>query len=186
MSTTESKIPQAEVLLTYSEAAIKNTLSKYSFKFTVDGVDCRVCQDPDNNNYRYFDCGNAAELLSELAAQIEQSIKGCGSKTHIDILDLRKFAIKHIQAMIKVEQAFEEAPESERQYKMLNLRLIDRESLSPAEQCALEVMKEGGKELKKLGTIIGMPDDEIVDVDTQTILAKQREKTEKPNESTPA
>ena len=155
MANTESKIPEAEFLLTYSEAAIKKALSKYSFKFTVDGVDCRVWQHPDDNTYRYFDCGNAAELFSELTAQIEQAIKGCGSKTHIDILDLRKFAIKHIQAMIKVEEALEEAPESERQYKLLNLRLIDRESLSPAEQCALEVMKEGREELKKLGTIIG-------------------------------
>ena len=180
MSTTELKIPQAEFLLTYSEAAIKKALSKYSFKFTVDGVDCRVWQDPDDNTYRCFDCGNAAELFSELTAQIEQSIKGCGSKTHIDILDLRKFAIKHIQAMIKVEQALEEAPESERQYKLLTLRLIDRESLSPAEQCALEVMKEGGEELKKLGTIIGTPDEQIVD-EYVNRLAKLRDKTEKPH-----
>ena len=70
MTNTESKIPEPDFLLTYSKAAIKKALSKYSFKFTVDGVDCRVWQDPDDNTYRYFDCGNAAELFSELTAQI--------------------------------------------------------------------------------------------------------------------
>src|SRR6202048_525135 len=100
--------------------------------------------------------------------------------THIGILDLRKFAIKHIQAMIKVEQALEEAAESERQYKLLNLRMIDRESLSPAAECALEGRKEGGEELKKRGTIIGTPDEEIVD-EYVNRLTKLRDKTEKPH-----
>jgi hypothetical protein len=41
-------------------------------------------------------------------------------------------------------------------------------------------MKEGGEELKKLGTIIGTPDEEIVD-EYVNRLAKLRDKTEKPH-----
>jgi hypothetical protein len=171
MTNTESK--KSKVLVTYSEAAIKKALSKYSVKFTVEGVDCRVWQDPDNHTVRNFECGDAADLFFELSAQIEQAIKGCGSKSHIDILDLRKFAIKHIQAMIKVEQSLEEAPESERKYKLLELGRFDRASLSPASQRAL---KWAGEEWKKMGIISGT-DEEIVDEYVDRLLREQTEKS---------
>jgi hypothetical protein len=141
MSNTPSKFHTATVRVTYSKPVLEKAWLKYSFDFTIDEVPCRTWYDPEND-VSCFDCGDAGEQLHQLTQHVEQCIKECGAASEIDTFDLRKFACKHLQAMIKVEKELQRAPASERHCKVLNSEPVDVEKLSLEEQCVLEVLQE--------------------------------------------
>jgi hypothetical protein len=116
-----------------------------------------------------FDCGDAGESLFQLKQEIEQSIKQCYAKLDINLLDLRKFVFRHLQAMIKVEKELERSPVSERSYKLV--KPVDVEKLSLKGQCFYELFQE---QLDK-HTADGTGGDVIIT--EEMIEAKMREKT---------
>jgi hypothetical protein len=129
MSNTECKLQEADLQVSYSDTALKKAYSKYSFHFKIDGDACRTWFDPEKD-LAFFDCGDTGEQLYELSREIERVIEECVSKTSIDILDLRKFALKHIQAMIRVEKELQKAPASERRWEVVKSKPIDLDKLS--------------------------------------------------------
>ena len=60
----------------------------------------------------------------------------------VDVLDVRKFACKHLQALIRVEKELQRSPMSERRYEVLDSKPLDLEKLSFEEQCMFEVVQE--------------------------------------------
>jgi hypothetical protein len=181
MSNTESKFHEADVMVTYSDAALKKAYLKYSFDFTIDGDACRTWYDPEKD-VACFDCGDAGEELYQLSREIERAIKECESKSCIDILELRKFALKHIKAMIRVEKELQNAPASERRWEVLKSKPLDLDKLSLEEQCIWEVAQEQIEKAENEGAVgNGAPGDITYTVTKEMVEAKMREKTQKQN-----
>jgi hypothetical protein len=176
MSTTSSKLNTATVQLTYSEPALKKAWLKYSFDFTIDEVPCRTWYDPEND-VSCFDCGDAGEQLHQLTQHVEQCIKECGAASEIDTFDLRKFACKHLQAMIKVEKELQCAPASEHRWEALNMTPLDLEKLSLEEQCMFEVVQEQLEKQKTTFDENGFGDVTYT-ITKEMVEAKMREKSE--------
>jgi hypothetical protein len=107
VANTESKLHEVDPI--YFEDDLKKAYSKYSFNYTINGTACRTWYDSDEE-VAHFDGGNAGEFLFQLTMEIERSIEECGAKSGIDIHDLRKFALKHVQAVIRVDNGLRRAP----------------------------------------------------------------------------
>jgi hypothetical protein len=149
---------------------------KYSFDFTIDGEACQTWCDPENNRV-CFDCGNLAEFLNQLTLKIDRAIKQCESKSEIDILDVRKFALKHIEAMIRVEKELQGAPDSERHFELLNSKPVDVEKLSDEERCMFEVLEEQLEKAESDGAVgEGVVGDRVYTITKEMVEAKMREK----------
>jgi hypothetical protein len=176
MSNTPSKLHTATVQMTYSKPVLKKAWLKYSFGFTIDGDAYRTWQDPEKEVV-CFDCGDVGEQLHQLTQQIEQSINECGANSEIDTFDLRKFACKHLQAMIKVEKELQCAPASEHRWEVLNTTLLDLEKLSLEEQCMFEVVQEQLEKQKTTFDENGLGDVTYT-VTKEMVEAKMREKSE--------
>jgi hypothetical protein len=172
MSNIESKFSEADLLMTYSKAALKKAHLKYSFDFSIAGAACRTWYDPEKDG-AYFDCGDGGESLFQLTREIERAIEECGSKSDIDILDLRKFVFKHVQAMIRVEKELQRTPASERHWKVLDAKPIDLEKLSLEKQCLLEVLHEQVEKAESEGTV-----GDGYTITKEMVDAKMREKLE--------
>jgi hypothetical protein len=125
MSNTECKLQEADLQVSYSDTALKKAYSKYSFHFKINGDACLTWYDPEKDQLAFFNCGDDGEPLRQLAREIERAIEECESKTSIDVLDLRKFACKHLQAMVKVEKELQKAPASERRWEVVKSTPID-------------------------------------------------------------
>jgi hypothetical protein len=176
MSNTPSKFHTATVQLTYSEAARKNAWSKYSFDFTFDGKTWRTWYDPENEAI-CFDCGDAAEELHQLVQKIDDALADCEAKLEVDVLDARKFAFKHLQAMIKVEKELQRSPMSERRYEVVESKPLDMEKLSFEQQCIAEVMREEIEKQKTTFDENGVGDVTYT-ITKEMVEAKMREKSE--------
>jgi hypothetical protein len=100
-------------------AAIKRAFLNYSFGFTLHGVACRSWFDPETDE-ACFDCDDTAEGLFHLAQDLERLIDKSDLLSRVDLLELRKYLCKHLQAMIKVER---ELHRSKRRYELLNSKL---------------------------------------------------------------
>ena len=100
-------------------AAIKRAFLNYSFGFTLHGVACRSWFDPEKDE-ACFDCDDTAEGLFHLAQDLERLIDKSDLLSRVDLLELRKYLCKHLQAMIKVER---ELHCSKRRYELLNSKL---------------------------------------------------------------
>jgi hypothetical protein len=179
MSQTPSKFCEADLEVTYSEAALKNAYLKYTFDFSIDGEACRTWYDPEKN-VACFDCvDDAGESLFQLTREIERAIKDCESKSDLDILDLRKFALKHVQAMIRVEKELQRTPASKQHWKVLNTRPLDSQNLSLENQCLLEVLQEQVEKAESEGAVgDGAPGESVYTVTKEMVEAKMREKTQ--------
>jgi hypothetical protein len=175
MSNTPSKFHTATVRVTYSKPVLEKAWLKYSFGFTVDGEAYRIWHNPEKEVV-CFDCGDAGELLYQLTREIELAVKQCGARSDIDVLDLRKFACKHLQAMIKVEKELQRAPASERHCKVLNSEPVDVEKLSLEEQCVLEVLQE---QIEKVDD--GMLDGATCTITKEMVDAKMGDKSQPQN-----
>jgi hypothetical protein len=150
---------------TYLDTTIKRALSKYSFRFEIDGIACRAGYDPDKNEFDIEgSSGNRAELL-ELAGKIEVILRG--SKPELDRLDLYRFLYKHLRAMMKVEQELQRAPLSERRFELLDWNPIDKKGVPLEEQCLFELIEE---------QIDRMSDDVTDTITAEMVEAKMKEK----------
>lgn len=109
MSDTQSKSHEADRDSIYFEPDLHKAYSEYAFNFTIDGAPCRTWYDPEKE-VAHFDAGDAGESLFQLMIEIERSLEECFEKSDVDILDLRKFALKHLQAMIRVTKKLQRAP----------------------------------------------------------------------------
>jgi hypothetical protein len=109
MSDTQSKSHEADRDPIYFEADLHKAYSEYAFNFTIDGAPCRTWYDPEKEVV-HFDAGDAGESLFQLMIEIERSIEKCFEKSDVDHLDLRKFALKHLQAMIRVGKKLQRVP----------------------------------------------------------------------------
>jgi hypothetical protein len=103
----KSKYHEADPV--YFEDDLKKAYSKYSFNYTINGTACRTWYDSDGE-VAHFHGGTAGEFLFQLTMEIERSIEECSAKSGIDILDLRKFALKHVQAVIRVNNGLRRSP----------------------------------------------------------------------------
>jgi hypothetical protein len=176
MSNTECKLQEADLQVSYSDTALKKAWLKYSFDFTIDGKACRTWYDPEND-LECFDCGDAAEFLYQLTQKIEKSIAECGAKLEVDVLDVRKFAFKHLQALIRVEKKLQRSPMSERRYEVVDSKPLDMEKLSFEEQCMVEVMQEQLEKQKTTFDENGLGDVTHT-ITKEMVEAKMREKSE--------
>jgi hypothetical protein len=97
-------------------------------------------------------------------------------------LELRKFALKLIQAMIRVEKELQNAPASERRWEVLKSKPLDLDKLSLEEQCIWEVAQEQIEKAENEGAVgNGAPGDITYTVTKEMVEAKMREKTQKQN-----
>jgi hypothetical protein len=86
------------------QKAERQAILKYSFNFTTDGDRYRVWYDPDKDAI-CTDCdSDTEESLREFALALEQLIKEYAGISDIDDLDLKKFAVKHLKATMKVDK----------------------------------------------------------------------------------
>jgi hypothetical protein len=174
----KSKFSEADLEVTYSETALKKAYLKYSFDFAIDGEAHRAWYDP-GEDAALFDCGDAGESLFQLTREIEKALEQCGSKSDIAIIDLRKFALKHVQAMIRVDEELQRTPASERHWKVLNATPVDLEKLSLEEQCLLEVLREQVDKAESEGAVgEGAPGEKVYYITKEMVEAKMREKAQ--------
>jgi hypothetical protein len=102
MSNIEFNFAQATVKETYSAEAERKAKLKYSFNFTMDEDRYRVWYNSDKDII-CFDCDSYCERsLREFVLALAQLIKLYAGMYDIDDLDLRKFAVKHFKAAMKV------------------------------------------------------------------------------------
>src|ERR1700730_13500123 len=125
MSNVESKFATAYVQASYSAAALKRAWSKYSFNYKIGGEAFRAWYDSntgevglwgtsyDSNTGAVDYEADEADVLFNLTTKIDRVIRESHSESYIDVLDLRRFACKHLQAMIKVDKKLQRAPASE-------------------------------------------------------------------------
>jgi hypothetical protein len=137
MSTVKSKFATAYVQGSYSDAALQRAWSKYSFNYKIDGEAGRTWYDSNTGKVglcrTWYDSttGKApfeyeeeeAQVLFKLTQEIDRVIRESHSEAYIDVFDLLRFACKHLQAMIKVEQELQRAPASERCHKASNVTI---------------------------------------------------------------
>jgi hypothetical protein len=180
MSNVESKFATAYVQESYSDAVLKRAWSKYSFNYKIDGEACHTWYD-SNTGKVGFDYEEEAEELFNLTEEIDRVIRESHSKADIDVLDLRKFACKHLRAMIKVEQELQRAPASERCYKASNVKPIDMDKLSLEEQCVLEALQEQIEKANPPGSNECRPDDVTYTITKEMVEAKMAEKAQQHN-----
>jgi hypothetical protein len=108
--------------------------------------------------------------VAERVREIELAVKQCDAGRDIDVPDLRKFACKHLQAMIKVEKELQRAPASDCHCKVLNSEPVDVEKLPLEEQCVMEVLQG---QIEKAG---GAFDGATYTITKEMVDAKMREK----------
>jgi hypothetical protein len=176
MSNTESKLMEANLQETYSDAALAKARSRYSFKYKIAGTAYTVSYDPKKG--ALLSCDEHGELF-DLAQEIEHVIREF--KRDFSIFDVRRFLCKHLQAMIKVGQALQHTSASERRYEVLNSKPIDTEGLSLEDQCLFEVIQEQSEKANNAATANGKPDDVTYTVTKEMVEAKMRERTQKQN-----
>jgi hypothetical protein len=115
MSNADSKYPTPGSLVHYSKEVLKKACEKYSFEFTIHGVKYRAWFDPKTEEI-CFNCGEMAEALDWLSEKISQLMLAINLSDHIDIVDLHKFACKHLEANIERLEKLKRAPISDQQY----------------------------------------------------------------------
>ena len=116
---------------TYSGAAWKRAMSKYSFDFEVNGKRYSAWFNPQDDGF-YSDCpAPQREGLCEFVAELEQIIRQ--PKPNLDSLTVRKFLWEHLRAMIEVETELLDSPVAECRREFLNLEPGDLKKLSPEE-----------------------------------------------------
>jgi hypothetical protein len=124
-------------------------------------------------------CDEHGELF-DLAQEIEHVIREF--RRDFSIFDVRRFLCKHLQAMIKVGQALQHEPASERRYEVLNSKPVDMENLSLEEKCLYEVLQEEVKKAVDDGAVgDGAPSDVTYTITKEMVEAKMRERTQKQN-----
>jgi hypothetical protein len=112
MSNADSKYVGS--LVHYSKEFSIKASEKYSFEFTIHGVKYRAWYDPKREK-TCFDGGEKTEPLAWLGEKLDQLMLVINMSDHIHIVDLHKFACKHLQAKIKVLEVLIRAPISEQQ-----------------------------------------------------------------------
>jgi hypothetical protein len=176
MSNTETKLMEANLQETYSDAALAKAHSRYSFKYKIDGTAYTVSYNSQKGEL--LSCDEHGELF-DLAQEIEHVITEL--KHDFDIFDVRRFLCKHLQAMIKVGQELQRAPATERSYELLNSKPIETEGLSLEDQCLFEVIQEQSEKANNAATANGKPEDVTYTVTKEMVEAKMRERTQKHN-----
>ena len=156
MENSEVRFEEGTLRQTYSGAAWKRAMSKYSVDFEVNGKRYSAWVNPHDGGY-YSDCPNPQrEGLCEFVAELEQIIRQ--PKPHLDSLTVRKFLCEHLRAMIEVETELLDSPVAECQRELLNSKPVDMEKLSLEEQWLLELMKEEAEKANEAG-VNGTPND---------------------------
>jgi hypothetical protein len=125
---------------TYSGAAWKRAMCRYSVDFEINGKRYSAWVNPHDGGF-YSDCpAPQREGLYGAAAELERIISQ--PKPHLDSLGLRKFLYEHLRAMIEVETELLDNPVAECQREFLNAKPVDMEELSLEEQWLFELIKE--------------------------------------------
>jgi hypothetical protein len=134
------KVEEGTLRETYSNAALREAMRKYAFKFDVDGKSCSAWFNFQDDGF-YSDCpAQQREGLYEFVAELEQIIRQ--PKPHLDSLTVRKFLCEHLRAMIEVETELLDNPVAECQREFLNAKPVDMENLSLEEQWLFELIKQ--------------------------------------------
>ena len=156
MEHSEVRIEEGTLRQTYSGAAWKRAMCRYSVDFEVNGKRYSAWFNPQDDGF-YSDCpAPQREGLCEFVAELEQIIRQ--PKPHLDSLTVRKFLWEHLRAMIKVETELLDSPVAEYQSEILNPKPIDMENLSQEEQFLFELIKEGREKANAAG-VTGTPSD---------------------------
>jgi hypothetical protein len=162
---------------TLPDAAKNKAMAKYySFDYTIDGAPCDIRYDPVTERTLY-NCEEAIDAVADVVDRIERVIGAKVSKSGIDTLDLRKFLCKHMQAMVKVEQALRRGRASKRRRKVIDLK---PEAFYPKEQCMLEAIQEQSAKANNAAAANGTPDDVKYTVTKDMVKAKMQEKAQQP------
>jgi len=158
---------------TYSGAAWKRAMCRYSVDFEVNGKRYSAWVNPHDGGY-YSDCPNPQrEGLCEFVAELEQIIRQ--PKPHLDSLSVRKFLCEHLRAMIEVETELLDSPVAECQRELLNSKPVDMEQLSLEEQWLLELMTEEAEKANAAG-VNGTPSDVYYTLTPDILKAKMEAK----------
>ena len=177
MENAELKLIEGTVRETYSDATLARALSKYSFRFKIDGVACRAWYDRQKNELLIDGPDKGAEL-PDLVDKLEAIIRE--TKSGLDPLDVRTFLRKHLQATTKVEQASQRVPVSERRFELLNSKPVDISGMSLEDQCLLEVLQEQRQKANEAAVANGALDDVTYKVTAEMVEAKMKEKMQQP------
>jgi hypothetical protein len=131
MEGSEVRIEQGTLRQTYSGAAWRKAMSKYSVEFEVNSKRYSAWFNPQDDGF-YSDCpAPQREILYGAAAELERIIRQ--PKPRLDSLTVRKFLWEHLRAMIEVETELLDNPVAEYQSEILNPKAIDMENLSQEE-----------------------------------------------------
>src|ERR1700730_11302579 len=140
MEGSEVRIEQGTLRQTYSGAAWRKAMSKYSVEFEVNSKRYSAWFNPQDDGF-YSDCPPPKrKILYGAAAELERIIRQ--PKPRLDSLTVRKFLWEHLRAMIQVETELLDNPVAECQRELLNSKPVDMEKLSLEEQWLLEPIKE--------------------------------------------
>lgn len=174
MENSEVKIEEGTLRQTYSGAAWKRAMSKYSVDFEVNGKRYSAWFNPQDDGF-YSDCPNPQrEGLYEFVAELERIIRQ--PKPHLDSLTVRKFLCEHLRAMIEVEAEPRDNPVADCQSELLNPKPVDMEKLSLEEQWLFELIKEEADKAKPDGN--GPPHDVYYKITPDMLQAKMEQKKE--------
>jgi hypothetical protein len=173
MEKLQPKLMEGDIQETYSESLLRKAWSKYSFEFKVDGVVCRVWYDQQEG--LCAKCSDTGAELLHVAEQVEEIIRE--SKCNLDRPQVRQVLCKHLRAMIKVERELQRAPASERRFKLLNAKPLDKNGMSLEDQCLLEVLQEQSEKVNQAAAANGTPDDVKYEVTAEMVAAKMQGKT---------
>jgi hypothetical protein len=99
----------------YSKGTSKKAREKYSFEFTIHDVKYRAWSDPKTGK-PCFDGGEKAEALVWLSEQMDGLMLAINLSDRIHIVDLHKFACKHLAANIERLEELIRAPISAQQH----------------------------------------------------------------------
>jgi hypothetical protein len=95
-------------------------VAKYNFKYTMKGVTYHVWIDSKTAE-KHFDAHEKLDELLELIQKVEWVIRDCDFSSDFDALEVRKFLLEHMRAMVEVGEESDRLFEAKKQAKKQQL-----------------------------------------------------------------